>query len=874
MSACNGRTQERQELDELKARVDLAGLIEASGVALRKVGKNLLGRCPFHDDHNASLSVNAEARLWNCLGCEAGGDALRFLQLKEKLEFPQALARLRELAGEFPCDPTPTRPGPDDPLPGGLVRAELLARVAELYHQRWRESPAAQDYLRSRGLEPRELGAVFRLGYADGSLLETLPKQGASRQALTQLGVLTASGRELMQGCLVVPLEDPEQGLVGFYGRALDPEARCPHLYLPGPKRGVWNWPSVKSARRVWLVESVLDAMSLWQAGLREVTALGGTQLLPALESCLRAGDCREVVLCLDGDRPGQAATERLGGELAERGFCVFAARLPEGQDPNQLLVESGPAALAQAARSLRPLGEPAPVADSVQATEDGFVLQKGDVSYRVTPLPPFGTGKLRVLLCAQRGSAGHDDKLDLQAHRMRAATSLQVARRLELPKLEAERHLVEILRAAERWVKDHQAEADSGPGGLRRLPPPPMSAAEREEALAFLRAPDLAERILADAEALGFVGEENNKLLTYLVGTSRKQDRPMAAIMRSGSGAGKSTLAELAEQLMPPEDVVPYTRLSAQALFNMSADAVKHKVLKLEERTGAEGADYSIRALLSSRRLVQAVVHKCPTTGRLTTRENEVEGPIAYLETTTSLTLNHENATRCFELYVDESEEQTRRIFEAQRARRRVTEHDQELRAEAIRARHHRAQRLLEKVCVFIPFVDQLDFPSRWLRTRRDHERFLCLIEAVAFLHQFQRRRGQTVEGTPYILAELADYRLAYRLAEQVLGGTLHELGREARELWEFLVGWTAEQNPACPTAVIFSRRQLREATRLQDHRLRAALAELVEMEYVAKQGGATGQTFQYQLLVTQTAANPLGALTTPAELERRLGG
>jgi hypothetical protein len=247
------------------------------------------------------------------------------------------------------------------------------------------------------------------------------------------------------------------------------------------------------------------------------------------------------------------------------------------------------------------------------------------------------------------------------------------------------------------------------------------------------------------------------------------------------------------------------------------------------------------------------------------------VEGPISYLETTTNSELNFENTTRCFEIHLDESERQTQRIQEWQRRRRLPLEHDLALVAEEIRTRHHNAQRILERVLVFIPYVEHLSFPSRWLRTRRDNERFLCLIEVSAVLHQHQRKRGRTREGTPFVLATVEDYRIAYQLALEVLEITLHELSRDAQELWEFLLVWTREQSSQ-PTQVCFNRRKLRDSTKWQDHRLRSALAELVEMEYVTVLSGQNGKAYTYQLASVQPSPSPLGGLTTPDELEERL--
>lgn len=859
-------TLDREELDELKSRVDLVALLQAHGLPLKKVGKNWLGHCPFHEDQTASLSVNPAERLWNCFGCEAGGDGLRFLQLKENLEFAEAVERLRVFAKAPPPAPSPKpRAVPQ--------RNELLGRVLECYVQGLRESAEAQQYLDKRGLGSRELWDVFRVGYADGRLLQKLPSQGPVRQAFTDLGFLTPTGKEHFRGCLVVPLDHPDEGLVGFYGRKIDPEDPVPHLYLPGPKRGVLHWQALKQARRVWLAESVLDALSLWTAGLRDVSCLYGAQSLPIdLEALLGRFGTPEVVFALDGDRAGQEAALRHARTLASRGLRCSSAVLASGRDPNQLLVEDGPAALKTAATSLSPIAfdpEPVEKKSAKERKEDGFTLVLGDTTYQVTLLGPF-VGRLRCTLVVRRGSRLHSDKLDLHSQRNRALSAGQLVNALELPRAEAERHFSEILQAALEWL-DEQKAGTAGAEESRKQTPE-MSEDEKAEALAFLQRPDLTRAILADCEALGFVGEEKAKLLAYLIGISRKLPNPLSGVVISGSGAGKSTLAEMLEQMTPPEDVLFYSRITAQALFYMSHN-LKGMLLLLEERAGGEGADYAIRTLQSRKKLRLVLPVKDPVSGQTRSQDVEVEGPVAYLETTTNPYLNPENASRCFELFMDESADQTRRIHAQQRQRRLFYDVDPEEAAEAIRKKHHNAQRLLKPMRVVVPFADHLNFPSQWLRTRRDNERFLCLLEAITLLYQRQRQRGRH-NGKFYVVATVADYRLAYQLSREVLAATLQELTREAQALWNVLVPYVLQRAPQQPLALVFTLRDLRELTQsLSNYRLRTLLNELVELEYVTLVAGQNGKSFQYQLLTTEQKGLPnLIGLTTPDELENLL--
>jgi Mn-dependent DtxR family transcriptional regulator len=240
------------------------------------------------------------------------------------------------------------------------------------------------------------------------------------------------------------------------------------------------------------------------------------------------------------------------------------------------------------------------------------------------------------------------------------------------------------------------------------------------------------------------------------------------------------------------------------------------------------------------------------------------VEARAAFIEATTASSVNHENATRCFELAMDESPEQTRRIHERQRLLR--TEAGLRLRqeAEAIARRHWNAQRLLEPLPVVIPYADRLTFPSAWMRTRRDHARFLNLIEVSAFLHQHQReRRGGA------IVASLADYTVAYALAGEVLRDTLTDLKRPLREAYTRIQGLSLKGQGSV------SRREIREALGVPDSTVRGWLCELVELEYLeaeASRGGA-GKATRYRLTDRGPNTDLVLGLLSPEELAQQLG-
>jgi DNA primase len=743
--------------------------------------------------------------------------------------------------------------------------ASLLERVVAHYHRTFCTHAGAQAYLARRGLTSADLLKTFQIGYADGSLLKRLPRAGALRDQLRTLGVITAEGRELLGGCVVVPIPDPRTGAwTSLYGRGVRTARHC---YLPGPLRGVWNFQAARSGDTILLTESVLDALSFAQAGIATAIPIYGTQGCTIDHVDLLARErVRSVILALDNDDAGRVATAALTERLAAAGIAIRIAAYPAGvKDANELLVaakDDAPAVfrrlVAEAAPTSAAMAVPASPPSSVPAvTRDGdaLVLRRDDVTYRARVYPPL-LGRLRATVKVSRNGAVHVDTIDLYASRSRAELTKRMAKTLGVEADGVERDLLALLVEAEQIPADAAAPAAAGT-------PPVLTEAERE-ALAFLRRPDLLDQVARDIDALGFVGEATNTRLLYLVAISRKLADPLSAIVLSQSGAGKSGLTEVLERLTPPEDVILLTRLTPQSLYYLEPGFLDRKLVIVEERSGSMEADYSIRVLQSRKKLIAAAPIKDPQTGTLKTKVFTVEARAAFLEATTASVVNHENATRCFELLMDESPEQTRRIQAGMALL--CTERGLALRqaAEAIARRHWAAQRLLEPVPVVIPFADTLTFPSAWLRTRRDYARFLNLIEVSAFLHQSQRARRSGA-----IVAEVADYAVAYDLAASVLTETLADLRKPFREAYARIRALCGD------TDRVVSRREIRDALAVPDSTVRRWLADLGELDYLEMESsrGGQGKSARYRVADAAPRTAVVLGLLTPDALAAQLG-
>jgi len=879
----------KEGIDRIKSANDLAAVVAERGIELRKKGRQLVAPCPFHQEKTASFNVSSAKGLFHCFGCGVSGDVIGFVTKHDKVSFGGALDVLARRAGldlgrlmeERPriqqrtplAALTPPRNGKGTPAsksstegapPHGAPPTAILSRVVEHYHRTFCEREDAQAYLAKRGLTDRDLLRALKIGYADGSLLKVIPKDGEVRDELVRLGVITPEGRELLGGCVVVPIPDPLSGQwTNLYGRGM----RSPrHCYLPGPLRGVLNFQAARLSPEVVLTESVLDALSFHQVGISIAIPIYGTNgFTPDHLDLLKREGVKRVVLALDNDDAGRKGTDALKGKLEAVGITVGALSFPEGiKDANELLVSRNGDA-GQVFRQLldaatlstpEPRRFPEPVSTPPLREEKpagGLQLVREGITYQAR-VHSLLLGRLRATVKATKGEAFHVDTIDLYASRSRAEFAKRAGKALGVEGGTVEAALLALVVEAEKTAEESKGEVEASA--------PAMSESERSEALAFLKRDDLLDQVARDIDALGYVGEETNKRLLYLVAVSRKLEDPLSAIVFSQSGAGKSGLTEVIERLCPPEDVVLLTRLTPQSLYYTEPGFLDRKLVIVEERYGSMEADYSIRVLQSRKKLIAAAPVKDPQTGNMRTKVFTVEARAAFIEATTASSVNHENATRCFELQMDETEEQTRRIHERQRLLR--TGRGLELRkeAEAITRRHWNAQRLLEPLPVVIPFADKLSFPSSWMRTRRDHARFLNLIEVSAFLHQHQRDRSR--EGA--VVASLADYEAAYGLAGEVLRETLTDVKRPLREALQRIQGLAGQAEGS------ISRREIREALGVPDSTVRRWLSELVELEYLEVDGGKQGKAARYVVTARAPKQELVLGLLTPEDLRARL--
>jgi DNA primase len=320
----------RQALDDLKRQIPLLEYLQAlDWQQTRSIGfGRVLGLCPLHADHKPSFLVDPHKNLFYCYGCRRGGDVIRFAELYHQVQFPEAVALLRQWRGLPP----------------------LLHEAVGFYRMQLHRHADAVTYLYQRGVRSPEVIEHMRIGYAPGGCLRGwLTQMGYPLQILRQAGLVTASGYDTYRHRVVFPLEG------NLYGRSLS-AAAPPHRFLPGVKGGLYSWDQARVYPEVILVEGLFDYAALWQAGFYNVTCSMGSNLNARQFRQLCDGT-RTVFLAFDADLngSGQQAAQSLVCRLTEQGVHVRTVALPDGHDPNSFFVQDGDArqfkSLLEAAR-------------------------------------------------------------------------------------------------------------------------------------------------------------------------------------------------------------------------------------------------------------------------------------------------------------------------------------------------------------------------------------------------------------------------------------------------------------------------------------------------------------------------------------------
>ncbi|SNY94267.1 hypothetical protein [Flagellimonas pacifica] len=400
-----------------------------------------------------------------------------------------------------------------------------------------------------------------------------------------------------------------------------------------------------------------------------------------------------------------------------------------------------------------------------------------------------------------------------------------KIAERLEIGTSVARRTLQELTKELEnyRFLLIDQYEKENQPYYKE------LSVTEEKQAVIFLKKPNLLKRTNELIGKSGVIGEENNRQTMYLIFTSRKTNNPLHCISLGSSGVGKTHLQSKVAELIPEEDKVEITVLSANAFYYFNRTELQHKLILIEDLDGAESVLYPLRELQSKKRITKTVVHK-DTKGTTKTIHLTVEGPVSVAGCTTQESIYEDNSNRNFLLYIDESEEQDQKIMDYQRliSAGKVNAEQEYKSRELLK----NVQRVLKPIKVINPFAEYLQLPKSVFKPRRTNSHYLQFIEAITFYKQYQREKQYDTEtGEEYIQTTIEDIKEANELIIDVLLRKSDTITGACRNHLERLKAYLKSNNQTT-----FTNAEIRRNLRIKESTLRNYNNQLLLEDYIRR--------------------------------------
>ena len=353
------------DIERLRSTVSIVDTIQHY-VALKRVGRNWVGLCPFHAEKSGSFNVREETGRYKCFGCDKGGDVFTFIQEIEQLDFPGAVEHLAAKAG-IQLNYTSTGQSKERARRKQLV--EAMNEAVEWYHRRLLTDPdarGARDYLRRRGLAG-DVARQFKLGWAPDDWDALSRGLGASPDVMQSVGLAFRNKRNKMQDSfrarVMFPIFSESGEALAFGGRIL-PGSDDPAKYKNSSETPIYtkskvlyglNWAKADIAKhdQVVVCEGYTDVIGFHRAGVARAVATCGTALTEEHVRLLKRY-ASKVVLAFDADAAGQGAAARFYEWEQAHAVEVSVARLPQGKDPGDL-AQSDPESLQRAVDTAMP---------------------------------------------------------------------------------------------------------------------------------------------------------------------------------------------------------------------------------------------------------------------------------------------------------------------------------------------------------------------------------------------------------------------------------------------------------------------------------------------------------------------------------------
>ena len=770
-----------------------------------------------------SLQIYPKTNTWTCFSsnCSAGsGDTIEMIQRMEKCTKHEALKKAAELCGEIRSTSS---------------LSDIFTKLRQSLHR----SKNAITYLKDRNIYNPELA----IGY---NHYQTEYKQ--------------------LKNCIIFPLKDKSGNITSLYGRSIAEKKGSNHYYLKNRKGLYPGYPSQES-KTIIITEAIIDAATMVAHGGNHnnvsVLALYGTNGWNEehTEAIKSLSELEEVIFFMDGDDAGSKAINTYAPlvKAMKKNIKVSKVATPEGEDVNSLVIGHDPEILNHLIENREFLFS---TESASQRTEKEQVQsQSAELNTENTEYIFTEIGELRFTIMGGIGLYPLDKmKVTLKIekigsnrplHRLRQNIDLfqddsveklarKVAERLEIGSTKVHEALMQLTELIEEYRRE-QIEAKKTKEPKKRI----LTEDDRNKAIKFLKSKNLLKRTNQVIGKSGVVGEENNRLLMYLVFTSRLRQQPLHIVSLGGSGTGKTYLQEKVAELIPDDQKLEITAISENALYYFDRKELKNKLVLIEDLDGANDDKvlFAVRELQSKRRISKTIPIK-DSKGNLKTITLQVEGPISLAGTTTRERLYEDNANRSLLIYLDGSKNHKEKIMAYQRqvSAGKIDKQQEEQTRQFMQD----VQSVLRPIKVINPFAEMLALPQSVFKPLRTNSHYLHFIETVTFYHQWQREvRINQQTGEQHIETTIADIEAANDLLKDVLLAKSDELTKATRRFLGLLKVYTNREKKDS-----FYSGEIRKAYRVSPATVKRQLSTLVKYGYVKIAGGSKSKGYEYELV------------------------
>jgi DNA primase catalytic core len=365
------------------------------------------------------------------------------------------------------------------------------------------------------------------------------------------------------------------------------------------------------------------------------------------------------------------------------------------------------------------------------------------------------------------------------------------------------------------------------------KLETPPLGVG----GLDFLKRKHLLKNLNIEIGKAGIVGEENSRMLLFLIIISYLNKSPLHALVQGSSGSGKTHIISRIADLMPQEDVLRFTRITESSLYNWGEFDLFQKVVIIEDLDGLkEDALYALREFISNQVLRSSVTIK-DKKGNNKSSHKIVKGQFSSLSATTKGETYEDNMSRSFLIAVDESKEQTKRIIEYQN-KRNAGEIDPNQSQKTI----HFIQQIIRSLKIYDvinPYATQLHLPEKVHKIRRLNEMYQAVIKQVTFLNQYQRK----LTNNNQLITEIEDIEQATEVLFESIILKVDELDGSLRQFFERLKKHVKTENQE------FLQREIRQIFNISKTQLQRFINYLLELEYIKQSGGYNNKGVKYKI-------------------------